>query len=167
MEQEQTMSRSQRFRFGEQNVEVSARRTGDAHHVVVGERTLELTHLERSANQLRFDLDGTRHQATIARCGKALQVRLDGRTYLLEELTSSFAAASGSAADRVVAPMTGTVLEVLVQPDQDVEADQPLVVITAMKMEHRLTAPRAGRVAELLIRAGDTVQAGAMLVRLA
>jgi 3-methylcrotonyl-CoA carboxylase alpha subunit len=161
------MSRSKRFRFGEQTLEVSTRRIGDTHHVVVGDRALELTHLERSANQLLFDLDGTGHRAAIARCGKALQVRLEGRTYLLEEVTGSFATATVNAADTIVAPMTGTVLDVLVQPDQEVEADQPLVVMTAMKMEHRLTAPRAGRVAELLATSGATVQAGAVLVRLA
>ena len=48
-----------------------------------------------------------------------------------------------------------------------VESGQLLLILEAMKMEHRITAPTAGIVAELGVAAGDQVQNGALLVQLA
>jgi propionyl-CoA carboxylase alpha chain len=44
-----------------------------------------------------------------------------------------------------------------------VEAGALLVVLEAMKTEHRVTAPHAGKVTELLVVEGQEVQAGAAL----
>ncbi|MFM8411308.1 MAG: acetyl-CoA carboxylase biotin carboxyl carrier protein subunit, partial [Alphaproteobacteria bacterium] len=50
----------------------------------------------------------------------------------------------------------------------DVVADgDELVVLEAMKMEHRVLAPQDGRVAEVRVAPGDTVDAGAVLVVIA
>jgi 3-methylcrotonyl-CoA carboxylase alpha subunit len=48
-----------------------------------------------------------------------------------------------------------------------VAAGDPLIVMEAMKMEHRLTAPRAGVIAELMCAVGVQVEDGAILLRLA
>ena len=63
-----------------------------------------------------------------------------------------------------VAPMPGTVLKVLVAPEQDVAQGDPLVIMEAMKMEHTLTAPATGRVTEVRVDEGDSVEADAVLV---
>jgi acetyl-CoA carboxylase carboxyltransferase component len=60
----------------------------------------------------------------------------------------------------VTAPLTGTIVEVLVGPDQSVGAGHPLVVIEAMKMEHEVPAPAAGRVLTVTARQGQTISAG-------
>ena len=44
----------------------------------------------------------------------------------------------------LVAPMPGTVLAVHVGPGDTVAQGQLLMIVEAMKMEHRITAPRAG-----------------------
>jgi biotin carboxyl carrier protein len=72
------------------------------------------------------------------------------------------AAVSGE--QRVVAPMPGKVLRVLVAPGEAVAVRQPLVVIEAMKMENELTALRPGRVKEVAVAAGESVEAGRLLV---
>ncbi len=69
-------------------------------------------------------------------------------------------------AGEVIAPMQGTILKVLVSPNQDVEAGDELMVLEAMKMETTIAAPRAGRVATIGAEAGDTVQAGQLLISL-
>jgi len=38
-----------------------------------------------------------------------------------------------------------------------------LMIVEAMKMEHRITAPRAGTVTEIRARPGDQVSAGDLL----
>jgi biotin carboxyl carrier protein len=51
-----------------------------------------------------------------------------------------------------------------VEPGQQVEAGQGLVVMEAMKMENELRAVRAGRVAEVHARERQAVETGALLV---
>ncbi len=46
--------------------------------------------------------------------------------------------------------MPGTVIKVLVEQGQAVAAQQPLVVLEAMKMEHVVAAPHDGVVRKLL-----------------
>ena len=65
---------------------------------------------------------------------------------------------------RVVAPMPGKVIKVLVKPGDTVEPRQGLVVIEAMKMENELTAKRAGTISELSVSEGESVEAGRLLV---
>ena len=65
---------------------------------------------------------------------------------------------------RVVAPMPGRVLRVLVKPGDNVEARQGLVVVEAMKMENEITAAKAGRVKEVAVAPGQSVESGRLLV---
>ena len=70
-----------------------------------------------------------------------------------------------SAADGgLAAPMPGKVLEVSVEPGQRVEAGRVLMVLEAMKMEHRVTAPADGTVTAVLVAAGDQVATGTELL---
>lgn len=64
----------------------------------------------------------------------------------------------------LAAPMPGKVLEVSVEPGQRVEAGRVLVVLEAMKMEHRVTAPADGTVTAVLVAVGDQVATGAELL---
>ncbi|TDC59746.1 ATP-grasp domain-containing protein [Actinomadura sp. GC306] len=63
----------------------------------------------------------------------------------------------------LLAPMPGTVLRVETGPGAEVAGGQTLVVLEAMKMEHRIVAPSAGTVAELHVAAGQQVESGAVL----
>jgi 3-methylcrotonyl-CoA carboxylase alpha subunit len=64
------------------------------------------------------------------------------------------------------APTPGTVRAVLVESGDHVEAGAALVVLEAMKMEHRVAAPAAGTVQEVRVAVGDAVDEGTMLVTL-
>jgi biotin carboxyl carrier protein len=74
-------------------------------------------------------------------------------------------AASGP--QRVVAPMPGKIVRVLVKPGDPVRARQGLVVIEAMKMENELRAARDGTVTEVQAREAMSVDAGTVLVVIA
>jgi biotin carboxyl carrier protein len=65
---------------------------------------------------------------------------------------------------RIVAPMPGKVVRILVKTGDAVQARQPLVVVEAMKMENELKANRDGIVADIHTREGASVDAGALLV---
>jgi biotin carboxyl carrier protein len=65
---------------------------------------------------------------------------------------------------RIVAPMPGRVVRVLVRPGEEVAPHQGVVVIEAMKMENELTSPKAGRVKDVPVAEGMSVEAGRVLV---
>jgi 3-methylcrotonyl-CoA carboxylase alpha subunit len=64
----------------------------------------------------------------------------------------------------LVAPMPGRVISLLVEAGTQVEANQPVIVLEAMKMEHTLRAPSRGMVAAFRYAAGEQVDEGAELV---
>jgi 3-methylcrotonyl-CoA carboxylase alpha subunit len=64
----------------------------------------------------------------------------------------------------LMAPMSGTVVAVLVKAGDNVAKGAPLMILEAMKMEHTIVAPAAGVVAAVNFRAGDRVTEGADLV---
>jgi len=101
-----------------------------------------------------------------------LDVHLDGRTIPVAiRPAGSFGrqkqaghGGGASGPQRVVAPMPGKVVRVLVKAGDDVAARQGLVVVEAMKMENELRAGRAGRVRDVSVREGQSVDAGAVLL---
>jgi propionyl-CoA carboxylase alpha chain len=77
------------------------------------------------------------------------------------------AGAGGAAADGVtVAPLPGVVRRVAVRVGDRVDAGAVLVVVEAMKTEHRIAAGRAGRVRRVLVAEGQEVAAGTTVVEL-
>ena len=99
-------------------------------------------------------------------------MHLDGRTIPVQiRPAGSFgrqnkagAGAQTTGPQRVVAPMPGKVVRVLVKPGDDVKARQGLVVVEAMKMENELRAARDGRVRDVAVAEGQSVDAGAVLL---
>ena len=80
------------------------------------------------------------------------------------ELGEDQAAAAGG---NPRAPMNGVVVALLAEPGQAVDADTPLMVMEAMKMEHTIRAPVAGTVTEFYYQAGDLVDGNAELLNFA
>ena len=67
---------------------------------------------------------------------------------------------------RLTAPMSGTIVAVMVRAGDVVQKGKPLVVLEAMKMEHAIVAPAAGRVKDVHFAVGDRVAEGADVVDL-
>ena len=74
--------------------------------------------------------------------------------------------ADPSDADQIAAPMPGLIVNVAVQPNDQVAAGQKLLTLEAMKMEMTMYAPRKARVAEVLVKPKTQIEAGDLLVRL-
>jgi len=97
-------------------------------------------------------------------------VSWQGKIYALEtrqvqrDATDS-ASRQGIQDAALTAPMPATVVKIAVQNGDKVEAQQPLVVLEAMKTEHVIYAPRGGT-AQVLFAVGDLVPAGAAVARI-
>lgn len=64
----------------------------------------------------------------------------------------------------IQSPIAGNVFRVDVKPGDQVNADDTLLVLEAMKMETNVSSPIAGTVKEVLVKAGDSVSAGQPMV---
>jgi acetyl-CoA/propionyl-CoA carboxylase biotin carboxyl carrier protein len=98
-----------------------------------------------------------------APAGKEFMVRVNGRTHTLPSPAATRSGGGSGADGTIRAPMSGTVLEVACKPGDTVAADQTLVVLSAMKMEHKLVAGIAGTVQSVAAKQGGTVEQGAVL----
>jgi biotin carboxyl carrier protein len=64
---------------------------------------------------------------------------------------------------KLVAPMPGKIVRVLVEEKSEVEAGQGIVVVEAMKMQNEIKSPKKGVVQKILAAQGANVNAGDVL----
>jgi oxaloacetate decarboxylase alpha subunit len=64
----------------------------------------------------------------------------------------------------IAAPMSGRVVQVLVQNDQTVQEGESLVIVEAMKMETEIRSPIRGQVKDVQVQAGMAVETGQCLL---
>ena len=62
--------------------------------------------------------------------------------------------------------MTGSVWKILVEPGQQVNDGDTVIIIEAMKMEIPVVAMDSGKVAEILVKENDMVEDGQVVIRL-
>lgn len=77
--------------------------------------------------------------------------------------SAAAASAHADGAARIVAPMPGKIVRVLVAQGASVEAGAGIVVVEAMKMQNEMKAPKAGTVVTLNVEVGATVNGGDVL----
>ncbi|HOH52712.1 MAG TPA: biotin/lipoyl-binding protein [Fervidobacterium sp.] len=73
---------------------------------------------------------------------------------------------SSSASAKIVAPMSGVILKILVSTGQKVEYGQKLLILEAMKMENDIVSDKPGIVKSIKVKEGETVDTGDVLVEL-
>ncbi len=61
-------------------------------------------------------------------------------------------------ATEVLVPLAGSIWQVLVKVGDEVDADDELIIIEALKMENPVYAPCAGTVSEIRVKKGDIVE---------
>ncbi len=65
---------------------------------------------------------------------------------------------------KIKSPMSGLIVNVMVETGQKVEKGTPLLVLEAMKMRNEIKAPRDGVVKEIKVQKGQTVDSGAVVL---
>lgn len=149
------------YTFASSDGPVEVMLTRDGETFVLEGQTL----VKDNRGRLRLTLrDGSTCLAHTAKVGDVWWVHLNGRTYKWERIEPGSTGAEDDGG--LVAPMPGKVLEVLVSQGDAVEAGTPLMVLEAMKMEHRIVAATDGTVVAVHYGAGDQVAQGAVLLDL-
>jgi biotin carboxyl carrier protein len=146
----------------------------DGEHVVaeIEGRRRELEVREMGAGVYLLLADGHVYECRVNRPGakqEALEVTVGSRAYSVT-LTDPKRLRGGQSAGalldgtaRIVAPMPGKVVRVLVEVGAEVEAGTGLVVVEAMKMQNEMKSPKAGKVMSINVTTGATVNAGDVL----
>ena len=127
-----------------------------------------------SPSQYRLDgddlvsrVDGVTRRSAALRRGRQLFLEWEGELLAIEAVDPiAEAEAAHAHQGGLSAPMNGSIVRVLVEPGQTVEAGATLVVLEAMKMEHSIRAPHAGVVKALYCSEGELVEEGTPLVEL-
>jgi len=154
--------------------EVEVVRSGEGFEVTVDGRNhaVDLICLDGAVASLRFVEDGRSFQVAYQQ-GRDHRWRVGVREREFDfsvltpvEAIDEVSDSTGRGSSRIEAPIPGKVVEVAVEPGNEVAPGQSLVVLEAMKMENELTADRGGRVVAVHVTAGDTVDSGALLVEL-
>ncbi|WP_373086179.1 acetyl-CoA carboxylase biotin carboxyl carrier protein subunit [Sneathiella sp.] len=66
----------------------------------------------------------------------------------------------------VTSEIIGTVWKIEVKVGDQLQEDDPILILESMKMEIPVTAPKSGSVVEILVSEEDTVDEGQVVARL-
>ena len=116
-------------------------------------------------NTLISTINGHRTLANVNAHQDGYSVFCNGKVMRFTLMQADLGDAQDNSADAgFIAPMNGTVVAILVEPNRPVDQGQTLMVMEAMKMEHSLKAPAAGYVSEFYFKAGELVDGGTELL---
>lgn len=143
---------------------------GERYRVAIDGREIECDVVRRGESAwLHFD-DGRIVPFRSSEADDHVSVWADGERVELDIEQQTARRTGGAdaalASDRLVAPMPGTVLKVLVKEGDSFSANEPLVVMESMKMEMSLSVARDGVVASVSCQEGDLVEMDTVLVQL-
>ena len=151
------------------DVQVSVTQTASHDFALrVGEVQHSITAVSVTRHEARFVLDRVMQRVSFEREGHHLWLLHHGQPYEVLDRTRMASARQGDTGGdgKVRATMNGRVVAIAVAVGDQVQAQQPLVTLEAMKMEHVHAAPVAGKVVALHVVDGEQVQAHRVVVEI-
>lgn len=130
-------------------------KTGDGtFHLLKDGKSYHVKILDSDFNKgiYMISIDGSEHRASI-------QTPL---SELIEKM--GFATNGSKNIDSIAAPMPGLILDILVEEGQEVNEEDQLVILEAMKMENIITSPRNGVIKKIGVSQGDAVDKKQLLI---
>ena len=132
-------------------------------------REIETDALVARRDVMSVVIDGTAYEVKRERTATDLHLWVKNSRFGVEvrdprSLRSRKAAGAGAEGpQKVLAPMPGKVVRVLLTAGSAVEAGQGVVVVEAMKMQNELKSAKKGTVKQVLVAEGASVTAGEVL----
>ena len=146
------------FKFAGDTVEVTVAR--DSQTWYLGDLECQIM----ADGRLKLTVNGVTKFAHSTKVGDVWWVHIDGHVFCIEKTEAG--SNDDDSQGGMVAPMPGKIIDVLVEQGQSVTAGDLLLVMEAMKMEHRIVANVDGVIGMLKLKAGDQVQQGDVLVEI-
>ena len=154
-----------RFQHGDDEIEIEYRAGRDGtFRCQVNELDHPVRVLACNGNRIELEIDD-RYVETEVTCDEDRWfVFLGYQQLALREMPRFPDHGASTVSGGLTAPMPGQVVVTHVTQGDHVEAGQLLLILEAMKMEHRITAPFAGVVAELRVQTSQQVANGELLI---
>ena len=154
---------------GERKLRVTVAAMGMcAYRVQLDGQTQELEIVSMQAPSLRFMYQGLDASANYALADHSVHLSHDGLTLSYTDTTLAPTSKDAAGSDgRMLAPMDGKILKVLVQPGDTISKGQTLAVLEAMKMEFAISSGVDSSVTAVACQVGQQVKARQLLISLA
>lgn len=111
-----------------------------------------------------LDIDITTKKATIKIEKSVFEIEIkDKMDLLLEKM--GIANLDTPQVNELKAPMPGLILDILVEPGQEIKKGDQLLILEAMKMENVLKAPGDGIVSSVEVTKSNSVEKGQILIK--
>ena len=136
-------------------LEIDALQTSpNSYHILKQNKSFaaEITKKDFYRKNYRVNINNSSYEVVIS----------DGLDLLISDM--GFALSSAKDIDSISAPMPGLILEIHVQTGQEVNEDDPLLILEAMKMENVITSPRDGIIKSITVKKGETVDKNQLLI---
>lgn len=105
---------------------------------------------------------------------KTFSIRVNDQTFQLsladeldQQLTKmGLSKAASDKVDKILAPMPGLVLKILVEPGQEIKKGDSLIILEAMKMENVIKSAGTGVVKKIAVQQKDAVEKNQLLIEM-
>jgi len=134
------------FKSGDSEGNYSFEFVNGRHILRTGTKTYKIDNVSYEGSAIEFSMNGVWHSVEVK----------DEQELLLDRL--GFKTGAAVAEGILKAPMPGKILEIMVAEGEEVEQDQPLVILEAMKMENELKAPISGTIASISAEVGQSLE---------
>jgi biotin carboxyl carrier protein len=119
-------------------------------------------------NVLSLRLGNKAYEVKCERVGVDLHIWVGSRRFAVDvrdprSLRSRSRSADEQGLKKLIAPMPGKVVRLLLSPGDEVEAGAGVLVVEAMKMQNEVKSPKKGTVQKILVSEGAAVNAGDVL----
>ena len=115
-------------------------------------------------NFIDVEIDNTRIRSKVTFDNELLLIQSKSGDVLFKILPKFETAKKASIEGGLNAPMPGKVVEIKIKKGAKIKKGDTLIILEAMKMEHKVLAPSDGKVKEILINKDEQVENGATLV---
>jgi biotin carboxyl carrier protein len=148
---------------GDQEFTISRDSLDDFDAVETHENQFHILHNKASVKAKILNKDFNRKTYSIKVNNNTYEVKIkDELDQLVRDM--GFALGGQKQVNDIKAPMPGLILEINVKAGQEVEEDDSLLILEAMKMENVITSPRQGVIKSVKVKQADTVDKNALLI---
>lgn len=120
----------------------------------LGTKLYKIDNVQYDGSTIEFSINGEWHTVSVK----------DEQELLLDRL--GFKTGAAAAEGTLKAPMPGKILDIMVSVGDEVEKDQPLVILEAMKMENELKASVAGSIANIEVEVGQSLEKNEIILEI-
>ena len=155
--------------IGSKSHNAKLRCSGSNFTLIIDDVTYDGDFSRKNGGLIQLNIGEKRTMGFSERSGNEIYVYANGINYVLRKESSITKQASveEESDDVVLSPITGKLLDKKVEDGDKVRKDEVIIILEAMKMEHRLKAPRDGMLSKLTAaEIGSQIKEGELMFEL-